>query len=422
MNDKMSGKDVVKKIRSIEDIQAISPAVNHVLTLFSGGLDSSYLLEVLKEIDAKVTALVVDLGDGIDRENLELITNHYGVDLQIIDAQQEFVEHSIVSAIQAQALYLGDYPVSSSLSRPIIISKAIEVAQQLQCDAIIHTANQSQNSLRRLNGAIEASGYQGYFGSPYEYSALSREDKANALFHSGLVGFKSRSVSGDANLWCREFESGVLDDPEGFTLSESLFSWSQWQPQQQLDKHQIKIGFRKGYPVTINDLPINLREMIAFINNHVGAYEIGRYIGFDHLDDDEKVLEVREAPAALILMKAYKLLETATLPTDVLKAKAMQNEMWTQEAVEGRWGSTLQCASYAFIAHTAESISGSVLFKLSRGNALATAIVADKAKYLRDRDRWEVDTAKLRSQRTLVIPSPAVDRSCNSEVTSNGYR
>ena len=275
------------------------------------------------------------------------------------------------------------------------------MAQKLNCQAIIHTANQSQNSLRRLNGAIEASGYQGYYGSPYEYSALTREEKTAALFHLGLVGFKSRNVSGDANLWCREFESGVLDDPESFTVSESLFSWSKWDPAKQLDNHQVRIGFRKGYPVTINDLPMNLKELIAFINNHVGAYEIGRYVGFDHLDEDEKVLEVREAPAAHILMKAYKLLETATLPTDVLKAKAMHNEMWTQEAVEGRWGSMLQSSSYAFIAHTAEHVSGSVLFSLSRGQVLATGIVADEPKYLRDRDAWEVQTAHKRSLRIL---------------------
>ncbi len=83
----------MKKIRSIEDIQTISTTVNHVLTLFSGGLDSSYLLELLKESDVKVTALVVDLGEGIDRANLELITNHYGVDLLVLDAQQEFGRH-----------------------------------------------------------------------------------------------------------------------------------------------------------------------------------------------------------------------------------------------------------------------------------------------------------------------------------------
>lgn len=397
----------MKKIRSIEDVEAVASVSKHILTLFSGGLDSSYILELLKNSKARVTALAVDLGDGIEPSSLKLITDHYGFDLKIIDARQEFIEHSLVSAIQAQALYLGDYPVSSSLSRPIIVKKALELAEILECDAIIHTANQSQNSLRRLNGAIEKAGYTGYYGSPYEYSALPREDKAQALFHSGLVGFKCRNVSGDSNLWCREFESGVLDNPEQFTVSESLFTWSRWQPEKQLENDQIKIGFRQGYPVTLNDKPVNLLELIAFINNHVGAYEIGRFVGFDHLDQDEKVLEVREAPAAALLMKAYKLLETAVLPTDVLKAKTLHNDMWTQEAVEGRFGSMLQKASYAFIAHTAEFVSGSVLFNLSRGNALATSIVAENPRYLCDRDTWEVEVAHQRSLRSLVLDSPS---------------
>ncbi|EIJ0968880.1 argininosuccinate synthase-related protein [Vibrio vulnificus] len=399
----------MKKIRSIEDVQNVASQAKHVLTLFSGGLDSSYLLEILKNSCAKVTAVAIDLGDDIEESKLKLITDHYGFDLKILDAKQEFVEHSLFCAIQAQALYLGDYPVSSSLSRPIIVKKAVELAQNLGCDAIIHTANQSQNSLRRLNGAIERSGYQGFYGSPYEYSAISREEKAQTLFHSGLVGFKSRNVSGDSNLWCREFESGILDDPENFTLADSLFTWSRWQPEHHLEGNSIKIGFKQGYPVTLNDKPITLLELIAFINNHVGAYEIGRYVGFDHLDQDEKVLEVREAPAATLLMKAYKLLETATLPTDVLKAKAWHNETWTQEAVEGRFGSLLQNASYAFIAHTAEHVSGSVLFQLSRGNAIATSIVADNARYLRDRDNWEINVAHTRSMRSVQL-EPTSDK------------
>nr|WP_237583412.1 argininosuccinate synthase domain-containing protein [Photobacterium halotolerans] len=113
----------MRKIRSIEDLSTVAASVDHVLTLFSGGLDSSYILEVFKQYPIKVTALAVDLGDGIDEEKLHDIASHFGVELMILDARQEFVEHSIVAAIQAQAMYLGDYPVSSSISRPIIVKK-----------------------------------------------------------------------------------------------------------------------------------------------------------------------------------------------------------------------------------------------------------------------------------------------------------
>jgi len=161
--------DKVHKLRSIDDLQQVSKSARHILTLFSGGLDSSYILELLKDTSARVTALAIDLGDGIDVSNLELITERYGFNLCITDSKKAFVEESLVPAIQAQACYLGDYPVSSSLSRPVIVQSAVELARSLGCDVIVHSANQSQNSLRRINGAIESSGYDGYYGTPYEY-------------------------------------------------------------------------------------------------------------------------------------------------------------------------------------------------------------------------------------------------------------
>lgn len=395
----------MKKVRSIEDLLNVTKVSQHILTLFSGGLDSTYILEVIKHSNVKVTALCVDLGDEIDTQNLQQIARHYGVELKIVDAKQALIEQSIVPAIQAQALYLGDYPVSSSLSRPIIVEQAVSIANQLGCDAIIHTANQSQNSLRRLNNAIEASNFNGYYGSPYEYSALSRADKVKALNHAGFNGLNHRVVSGDSNLWCREFESGILDNPEQFTLPESLFDWSNWNTKRQLhfQNNSLTIGFVKGHPVTLNDQPIHLLDLIDYLNRHVGAYEIGRYVGFDHLDQDEKVLEIREAPAAKTLMLAYKHLQTAILPTDVLTAKTQQDQSWTMEAVEGRWHSPLQQANYAFIAHTSNQISGKVTFQLSRGNLLASAIIAEQPRYLTDRDNWEIAIADKRSRRHLTV-------------------
>ncbi|WP_332874043.1 argininosuccinate synthase-related protein [Amphritea pacifica] len=394
----------MKKIRSIDDISILTGQVDHILTLFSGGLDSTYLLELLQGRGVKVTALAIDMGDGIDNSLLTHIANHYGVDLIVVDGRQTFIEHSVISAIQAQAMYLGDYPVSSSLSRPVIVKHAVEVAKRLNCGAIIHTANQSQNSLRRLNGAIERSDFEGFYGSPYEYSAITRDEKIASLSLSGLFEFQNRNVSGDSNLWCREFESGVLDNPENFHLCESLFHWSAWNPKYQLvdQNHQIAITFQKGIPVKLNDQPMTLSNMVAFLNKHVGSYQIGRYIGFDHLDADEKVLEIREAPAACTLITAYRHLETAVLETNVLQMKAQQSLAWTNEAVEGRWGSTLQQAAQAFIEHTAQLVTGTVRFSLMQGQLFMNSIEADQARYLTDRDAWEVQIAFERSQRSIA--------------------
>lgn len=393
----------MRKIRSIQDLSFVTDQTNHVLTLFSGGLDSTYILKVLSTMNIKVTALAVDLGDGIDRARLQSITEHYGADLIIENATEQFIESAVIPAIQAQAMYMNMYPVSSSLSRPVIARIAVETAAKLGCGAIVHTANQSQNSLRRLNGAIKHSGYRGFYGSPYEYSAITRSEKASQLSISCMQDQRQGDVSSDSNLWCREYESGVLDNPEDFIIPESLFLWSQENPSKQISEasHQVRITFREGIPVSVNEQPMPVAELIKFLNTRVGAYKIGRYLGLEHLDQDEKVLEIREAPAARMLMEAYKHLEMAALPTDYLNYKNQQQQIWTMEAVEGRWGSTLQQAARAFIQSSTEKISGSVTYKLEKSMATAVSIVAREALYLTNRDLWEIQAASARSRRTL---------------------
>lgn len=155
-------------------------------------MDSSYLVYKLSQTGCKVTALTVDPGDGVHAGDLRDIAGFFNVDLQIIDAREAFAHEFIISAIRANAQYMGIYPISSSLSRPLIARLAAEQAEILGCDAILHTANQSQNSLRRLNGALHQLNFTGFTGSPYEYSALSREEKIQALAQADLVSIKAR--------------------------------------------------------------------------------------------------------------------------------------------------------------------------------------------------------------------------------------
>jgi argininosuccinate synthase len=192
------------RIRSFGNLDAMKGRVDHVLTLFSGGLDSSYVLKELSERQLRITALSVDVGEGCHVQDLKEIAYFFGASLTIIDAREMFAREAVAPAICAQARYLGMYPVSSSLSRPILAKMAVRAARQLGCDAIVHTANQSQNSLRRLNGAIGQLGYEGCYGTPYERSVLTREEKIEALRLVGLTCFQARGISGDANLWCRD--------------------------------------------------------------------------------------------------------------------------------------------------------------------------------------------------------------------------
>jgi argininosuccinate synthase len=158
----------------------------------------------------RVIALCVDVGEGIELAQLDNTARRFNAELVVQDARDTFANDYVRPALKAQAKYLDIFPVSSSLARPLIARQAVQAAADSGAIAVLHTANQSQNSLRRLNSSIIAEGFNGLFGSPYEYSALSRSDKAESLSRYGLSFYAGRKLSGDANIWCREFESGPL--------------------------------------------------------------------------------------------------------------------------------------------------------------------------------------------------------------------
>ncbi len=293
------------------------------------------------------------------------------------------------------------FPISSSLSRPVIAKKALEIANENNFDIVLHTANQSQNSLRRLNGAIQSLKFDGYYGSPYEYDAITREEKAKFLADFGFNFLSDRKLSGDANLWCREYESGPLENPEDFTVDESIYKWSKIPSNEYNDV--IKITFENGVPTKIDDKSYDLVDLIEILNYRVGLSGEGRYYGLEHLSNQEKVLEVREMPAASILMNAFKHLEMATIATPLSIKKQYLGQVWTQEAVEGRWYEEVAEAAYSFIANISKKISGSVTYKLSVVGYTPISIISTNPIYLKDRDSWEVNKAKSEFLRKIVI-------------------
>ncbi|MGC2775467.1 MAG: hypothetical protein WA418_07490, partial [Bradyrhizobium sp.] len=281
---------------------------------------------------------------------------------------------------------------------PLIAQRAVRAALERDAVAVLHTANQSQNSLRRLNTAIAAEVYSGLFGSPYEYSAMSREDKARALARYGLSYYTGRKLSGDANIWCREFESGPLDNPEDFTLPEEAFTWSR--RRDGLAPRSISLGIEESELVEIDGQAVAFADAIAQLNELVGSYGFGRFLGLEHLDEGEKVLEVREAPAAFILMQALRHLETATLSANSIVLKQALERSWTLEAVEGRWKSDVKVAAEAGILSLAQRVTGTVRFDIDHQSCLPSSIRADRPLYITDRDSWEIEKARERGTRS----------------------
>ncbi len=389
-------------IRCLGDIPSATSINPNVLTLFSGGLDSSFLLQKLRAMGCNVTALAVDVGDIGNVEELERIATALGAKFEYVDAKEQFIQDGVLPAIRAQARYLGHFPISSSLSRPIMAQAAVQAARDNHCGTILHTANTSQNSLRRLNGAIRSLGFTGHFGSPFEWDAISRSEKTQALSGTTREHFAQRLRSGDSNLWCREFESGDLDNPEAFVLPESAYTWSA-APSLSAPS-TLSIGFVAGVPRSIDGYALSPQVLISQLNVRLGAYGIGRFEGLEHLAGDEKVLEVREAPAAHALLEAYHHLSTATLGYELLREKRHQEQIWVREAVEGRWFGTLKTACQAFIDALSQSVSGEVRFQLRPGALSLAGVRADNPMYLTDRDQWEAQQSQSLAWRRPPAP------------------
>ncbi|WP_225845440.1 argininosuccinate synthase-related protein [Streptomyces sp. HPF1205] len=359
-----------------------------VVTLFSGGLDSSYLLHRLRDLGfGEVHALSVELGEGEAEDDRRQIAERLGAELHVVDARETFAQEFVRPAIAAQAVYLDTHPVSSTLSRPLIARVAVELARQVGAPVVLHTANRSQNSLRRLNGALGQLGFAGWYGSPYDLDPVDRGQKIQELKEDGLEELGERTVSGDSNLWCREFESGVLDDPENHAVPEHMFRWSA--VCHGMPGDTVEITFAEGVPTSVDGVRMPLTEVIDVLNRRAGAFGIGRYCGLEHLDDGSKVLEIREMPAACLLLRSYRQVESATLAAETVREKMHLEQLWVREALEGRWFGELRGAVQSFVDACAQAVTGSVTWALRPGAAETRAVRADRPTYIRDREQWE---------------------------------
>jgi argininosuccinate synthase len=387
-----------KPIESFEDIEKFEKRDAPVVTMFSGGLDSTYLLFRLQRLGfTNIHAVAVDVGAPIDEDALTKYTANFGATFKCLNGRQLFVKECVIPAIRAQAKYIGMYPISSSLSRPVIAHLITDYAKSVNAGLLLHTANLSQNSLPRLNNSIRRYGFPGEFGSPYVYSVVSREMKAKELAEFGLTVMTERKLSGDENLWCREFESGPLDDPESFTIPEDAYQWTRHWKDYMPEK--LTLGFEKGSLISVNDTQLPLIKAISLLNQAVGKFGHGRYVGLEPIRNDHKVLEVREAPAATIIMDALRHLEVATLDTNTLDLKQNLEQKWVLEAITGRWGSSCHSMCDAAIASTLNNVSGSVTYVIDHTRYLPCSIVAKNPRYIRDRDQWEQEES-LRIFRT----------------------
>lgn len=350
---------------------------------YSGGLDTSVMIPWIREkYGMNVIAVLVDVGQKEDFESaVERAEKLGAVEVVKKDARSEFVKDYVFKAIKANSLYEGVYPMGTSLSRPLIASKIVEVAEEKGASTVAHGCTGKGNDQVRFEVSIRSLNPRLKILAPVREWGLSRDEEVKYLEKKGVEMDRGKSrFSIDDNLWSRSIEGGELEDP-WVEPPEEAFVWSRPVPEAPDKPEYITLEFEKGVPVKLNGEKLNPVELILRVNMIAGSHGFGR---IDHMEDRVvgiKSREVYEAPAALTLIKAHQDLEKLVLTRMELEEKRKIEATWAWLVYSGLWFEPLRRAVDAFIDCTQENVEGEVRIKLFKGEATVVGRRSGKSLY-----------------------------------------
>ena len=336
---------------------------------YSGGLDTSCCLKLLEDkYNYKVVSACVDVGQPEEElKEPEEKAKKYGVYAHYtIDAKEEFAKDYIFKAIKANAMYEG-YPLSTSLARPLIALKLVELAKELNADAIAHGCTGKGNDQFRFETIIRAKAPDMEVIAPIRDLNLTRNEEIEYAKQHGIpIPTESKKYSIDENLWGRSIEGGVLEDPM-FETPEDAFAWTK-NSKECNEEEYVEIEFENGVPIKINGKEMNPVDIIREANKIAGRNGVGR---IDIIEDRILGLKSREnyeCPGAVMLINAHKALEHLVLTREELKFKEMVDSIYADLIYKGLWHEPLREDLDAFIDKTQERVCGKVRVKLYAGS------------------------------------------------------
>jgi len=339
---------------------------------YSGGLDTSVAVKWIQEkYGADVVTVTVDVGQREDLREIEKKSKMAGaVKHYSIDAKQEFAENYVFRAVKANALYEEKYPLSSALSRPLIVSKLVEVARKEGATAVAHGSTGKGNDQVRFDVTIKSLAPDLKIVAPIREWNLPRDEEIKYAEKHGIpipVDLNN-PYSIDQNLWGRSIECGVLEDP-GHEPPEEIFEWTVSPEKAPTNPEFVSIGFENGVPESVDGKRMSSLEIVETLNARAGGHGIGR---IDHMEDrlvGIKSRECYECPAATVLLEAHKELEKTVLTRHELSFKQQVDAQWTFLAYAGLWMEPLREDLEGFIDKTQERVTGEVKLKLYKGSA-----------------------------------------------------
>ena len=357
--------------------------INKIVLAYSGGLDTSIIARWLQETyDAEVITFTADIGQGEEVEPARAKAEAMGIKhIHIEDLREEFARDYVFPMFRANAIYEGEYLLGTSIARPLIAKRLVEIAKEHNADAISHGATGKGNDQVRFElGAVALSPDVVTIAPWREWDLLSRESLMKyAEEHNIAIDYagnkKKSPYSMDANLLHISYEGGILEDPYA-EAEEDMWRWSV-SPEEAPDEAQyLELEYKQGDIVAIDGEALKPYEVMIKLNEIGGKHGIGRLDIVENRYVGMKSRGCYETPAGTIMLKAHRGIESLTLDREAAHLKDELMPRYAKIIYNGYWFSPERMMLQALIDKSQEYVNGTVRVKLYKG---AVSVVGRKS-------------------------------------------
>ncbi|MDP2785772.1 MAG: argininosuccinate synthase [Sulfurimicrobium sp.] len=352
-------------------------SVNKVVLAYSGGLDTSVILKWLQDTyQCEIVTFTADIGQGEELEPAREKAQKFGIkEIYIDDLKEEFVRDFVFPMFRANTVYEGEYLLGTSIARPLIAKRLIEIARETGADTISHGATGKGNDQVRFELGAYALNPDIKIIAPWrEWDLLSREKLlAYAEQHGIPVEMKHKQggspYSMDANLLHISYEGRHLENPAA-EAEEDMWRWTV-SPENAPDQAEyLDIEYAHGDPVALNGKPMKAAELLAELNRLGGKHGIGRLDLVENRYVGMKSRGCYETPGGTIMLKGHRAIESITLDREVAHLKDDLMPRYASLIYNGYWWSPERKALQGLIDHTQTHVNGWVRMKLYKGNVI----------------------------------------------------
>lgn len=359
--------------------------INKVVLAYSGGLDTSIIIKWLIETyGCEVIAYCADLGQDEDMKAVKKKALKTGASkAYVLDLKEEFVKDYVFPMLRANAVYEGTYLMGTSIARPLIAKKHIEIAIKEKADAVSHGATGKGNDQVRFELAFYALKPDIKVVAPWrEWDLDSRESLVKYAKKHGISVpvTKKKPYSTDPNLFHISYEGGILEDPWA-EPPEDMFAMTVSPEKAPSKAKYIEIGYRNGDPVSVDGKKLSPAKLLKKLNIIAGKHGIGRLDIVENRFVGMKSRGVYETPGGTVLQAAHRAMESITLDRELLHLRDSLIPKYAELIYNGFWFSPEREALQGFMDNAQKGVTGTVRLKLYKGNTIVVGRKAPKSLY-----------------------------------------